>query len=39
VQEKELQAEMHKRLKNLLGDEEIKWRQRAKEKESKRGRW
>jgi hypothetical protein len=37
VQEKELQVEMHKRLKKLLRDEEIKWCQRAKEKDLKEG--
>jgi hypothetical protein len=37
IQEKELQVEMHKRLKKLLRDEEIKWRQRAKEKDLKKG--
>jgi hypothetical protein len=37
VQEKELQVEMHIRLKKLLRDEEIKWRRRAKEKDLKEG--
>jgi hypothetical protein len=37
VQEKEMQVEMHKRIKKLLRDEEIKWRQRAKEKDLKEG--
>jgi hypothetical protein len=39
VQEKEMQIDMHKRIKKLLRDEEIKWRQRAKEKRFERGRW
>jgi hypothetical protein len=37
VQEKEMQVEMHKRIKKLLRDDEIKWRQRAKEKDPKEG--
>jgi hypothetical protein len=37
VQEKEMQIDMHKRIKKLLRDEEIKWRQRAKEKDLKEG--
>jgi hypothetical protein len=35
VLEKEQQVEMHARLKKLLIDEEIKWRQRANEKDLK----
>jgi hypothetical protein len=38
IVEKELQVTLHDRLKKLLREEEIKWRQRAK-KRSKRRRW
>jgi hypothetical protein len=37
VQEKEMQVDIHQRIKKLLRDEEIKWRQRAKEKDLKEG--
>jgi hypothetical protein len=37
VQEKEVHASMHIRLKTLLKDEELKWRQRSKEKYFKEG--
>jgi hypothetical protein len=35
MQEEEIQVNMHARLKKLLRGEELKWRQRAKEKDSK----
>jgi hypothetical protein len=37
TEEKELQVNLHDRLKKLLREEEIKWRQRAKEKNLKEG--
>jgi hypothetical protein len=37
VREKEMQVELISRLKHLLRDEELKWRQRAKEKDLKEG--
>jgi hypothetical protein len=36
VQKKEIQVNMHARLKKFLRNEELKWRQRAKEKRFKR---
>jgi hypothetical protein len=37
AEEKEIHVDMHNRLKKLLRDEELKWRQRAKEKDLKEG--
>jgi hypothetical protein len=37
IQEREEQIAMHDRLKRLLRDKEIKWRQRAKKKDLKEG--